>query len=421
MVRGLQPGDPPVIGPYRLVGQLGCGGMGRVFLGLSAGGRPVAVKVIRAELAADQEFRVRFGREVTAARRVSGLFTALVIDADVDSPVPWLATAYVSGPSLTDAVARYGPMPAPSALALAAGLAEGLSAIHAAAVVHCDLKPSNVLLSRDGPRVIDFGISRAAEVISVTGASPVVGSPGFMSPEQAMGQEIGPPSDVFSLGAVLVFAATGQGPFGEGSGLELAYRLVYGEPNLDQVPAGLQPLIRHCLAKEPGERPTAGELLASVATLRPTTDWLPDAATGAFAGYLTPPPASSGRDQTPRRRWRRLAAAGAAASVLAASAAVSFALSGGLRHPPAARLQPKAATSSPAARASAPAALSPPGSSSGEVSSPSGFPGPAPAAILPAMRTRSSPGTSGRADAAPSAAKSSPAKPSPRRHQGRPD
>jgi serine/threonine protein kinase len=411
-----------VIGPYRLVGQLGCGGMGRVFLGLSAGGRPVAVKVIRAELAADQEFRVRFGREVTAARRVSGLFTALVIDADVDSPVPWLATAYVSGPSLTDAVARYGPMPAPSALALAAGLAEGLSAIHAAAVVHCDLKPSNVLLSRDGPRVIDFGISRAAEVISVTGASPVVGSPGFMSPEQAMGQEIGPPSDVFSLGAVLVFAATGQGPFGEGSGLELAYRLVYGEPNLDQVPAGLQPLIRHCLAKEPGERPTAGELLASVATLRPTTDWLPDAATGAFAGYLTPPPASSGRDQTPRRRWRRrLAAAGAAASVLAASAAVSFALSGGLRHPPAARLQPKAATSSPAARASAPAALSPPGSSSGEVSSPSGFPGPAPAAILPAMRTRSSPGTSGRADAAPSAAKSSPAKPSPRRHQGRPD
>ncbi len=210
--------------------------MGRVFLGLSAGGRPVAVKVIRAELAADQEFRVRFGREVTAARRVSGLFTALVIDADVDGPVPWLATAYVSGPSLSDAVARYGPMPARSALALAAGLAEGLSAIHAAAVVHCDLKPSNVLLSRDGPRVIDFGISRAAEAISVAGAG-LVGSPGFMSPEQAMGEEVGPPSDVFSLGAALAFATTGRGPFGEGSGPELAYRLVYGEPGLDQVPA----------------------------------------------------------------------------------------------------------------------------------------------------------------------------------------
>src|SRR5271166_4595278 len=151
--------------------------MGQVFLGLSAGGRPVAVKVIRAELAADQEFRVRFAREVAAARRVSGLFTALVVDADVDGPVP----------SLAEAVTGCGPMSAQSVLVLAAGLAEGLSAIHAAGVVHCDLKPSNVLLSQDGPRVIDFGISRAAEVVSVTGAGLVVGSPGFMSPEQAMG------------------------------------------------------------------------------------------------------------------------------------------------------------------------------------------------------------------------------------------
>ena len=184
------------------------------------------MKVIRAELAADQEFRVRFGREVAAARRVSGLFTALVVDADVDGPVPWLATAYVAGPSLSEAVTGHGPMSAQSALALAAGLAEGLSAIHAAGVVHCDLKPSNVLLSQDGPRVIDFGISRAAEVVSVTGVGLVVGSPGFMSPEQATGGEIGPPSDIFSLGAVLTFAATGGGPFGEGSRPELAYRLV---------------------------------------------------------------------------------------------------------------------------------------------------------------------------------------------------
>src|ERR1700683_5353652 len=181
MVRGLQSEDPPPIGPYRLIGRLGCGGMGRVLLWLSAGGRPVTVKVIRAELAADLEFRVRFGREVAAARRVSGLFTALVVDADVDGPVPWLATAYVAGPSLAEAVTRNEPLSAESALALAAGLAEGLSAIHAASVVHCDLKPSNVLLSQDGPRVIDFGISRAAEAASTSQIAEglVVGSPGF--------------------------------------------------------------------------------------------------------------------------------------------------------------------------------------------------------------------------------------------------
>jgi serine/threonine protein kinase len=414
VLRGLQPGDPLLIGPYRLVGQLGSGGMGQVFLGLSAGGRAVAVKVVRAELAADQEFRIRFGREVTASRRVSGLFTALVIDADVDGPVPWLATAYVSGPSLSDAVTRYGPMPAPSVRDLAAGLAEALSAIHAAAVVHCDLKPSNVLLSRDGPRVIDFGISRAVEAISVPGAGLVVGSPGFMSPEQAMAEEVGPPSDVFSLGAVLAFAATGHGPFGEGSGPELAYRLVYGEPGLDQIPAALRPLIRHCLAKEPGERPTADELLTGVAALRPTTDWLPDVATGAFAGYLTPGPPPSGRDRLPRRRWwRPLAVAGVAASVLAASAAAGFALSGAVRHPSAAQPQPKDSLSSPAEPGSGPAATSPPGSSGRPASSPSVLPGPAPAGIFPAIDTLTSRGTSTRTAAAPSPAKSSPAKSSP--------
>jgi serine/threonine protein kinase len=429
VARGLQPGDPQLIGPYRLVGQLGCGGMGRVFLGLSAGGRPVAVKVIRAELAADQEFRVRFGREVAAARRVSGLFTALVVDADVDGPVPWLATAYVSGPTLSDAVARHGPMSARAALALAAGLAEGLSAIHAAFVVHCDLKPSNVLLSQDGPRVIDFGISRA-EAASVTGTGLVVGSPGFMSPEQAMGGDIGPSSDVFSLGAVLAFAATGQGPFGEGSRPELAYRLVYSEPDLDRLPAELRSLVRHCLAKEPSGRPTADELLAEVAAVQPAAGSLSDAAIGAFAEYLAPnppqvaaavrpaspgeapgPPASarpasgrrwlgparsSGQAQMSRRRWwRPLAAAGVTASVLAASAAVSFALSGAAKHPSTALLQPRAAATR-ATPATGPASFpgaSPPVSPSSASSSPSAFAGAIPADIVPAIDTLTSRGT----------------------------
>ena len=217
MLSELQPGDPQAIGPYRLVRQLGQGGMGRVYLGMSPGGRPVAVKAIRPELAADPEFRARFGREVAAARRVSGVFTAQVVDADVDGPVAWMATAYVPGPSLAEAVDTHGPLPEASLLALAAGLAESLNAIHAAGVVHRDLKPSNVLLAEDGPRVIDFGISRAAESTMLTQAGLVVGSPGFMSPEQATGYEVGPPSDIFNLGAVLAFAATGEGPFGTGT------------------------------------------------------------------------------------------------------------------------------------------------------------------------------------------------------------
>src|SRR6201993_3362576 len=225
---GLQPEDPREIGPYRLLGQLGPGGMGQVFLGMSAGGRPIAVKVIRTELATDPDFRARFRREVAAAQKVSGLFTALVVDADLDCPVPWLATAYVAGPSLTEAVKGHGPLSARSVLALTAGLAEGLDAIHAAGVVHRDLKPSNVLLAEDGPRVIDFGISRATESTMLTQAGLVVGSPGVMSPEQAMGSDVGPPSDIFNLGAVLAFAATGEGPFGTGTTAALLYRVVHG-------------------------------------------------------------------------------------------------------------------------------------------------------------------------------------------------
>jgi len=291
-MRELQPADPPVIGPYRLLGQLGGGGMGQVFLGLSAGGRLVAVKVIRPELAADPEFRARFRREVASARKVSGLFTAAVADADVDGPVPWLATAYVAGPSLAEAVRDHGPLPAASVLALAAGLAESLTAIHAAGVVHRDLKPSNVLLAEDGPRVIDFGISHAAEATSLTRAGLVMGSAGFMSPEQAEGGDVGPPSDVFSLGAVLAFAATGEGPFGTGSTAALVYRVVHSPANLDRVPGEIRPLAERCLVKDPGQRPTAGDLLAEVGGGQRAAGWLPASLTAALSRYATPRPAA---------------------------------------------------------------------------------------------------------------------------------
>ena len=390
MIGALTPGDPERIGPYRLVGRLGRGGMGHVYLGLSAGGRPVAVKVIRADLAADPVFRVRFAREVAAVRRVSGLFTAPVVDADVDSAVPWLATAYVAGPSLAEAVTGDGPMAARPALALAAGLAESLSAIHAAGVVHCDLKPSNVLLSPDGPRVIDFGISRPAGALPTAGVGWVTGSPGFMSPEQALGGEIGPPSDIFSFGTVLVFAATGRGPFGRGSRPELAYRLVYGTPDLGGLSAGLRPLVERCLAKDPGMRPTADEVLAAANAGQPAPGWLPGAALGALAPAGTAggaAPAVPAGGLLRRRWWRPLTAAGVTAGVLAASVAVSFALDGAGPGSPA-QLAPRA-VASPTLTAT-PSAPAVPGTGPAAPRASSPAPGPRPA-IIPAVVTVSSP------------------------------
>jgi Protein kinase domain/Septum formation len=275
----LQAGDPQRIGPYVLVGRLGSGGMGRVYLARSPGGRQVAVKVIRAELADDAGFRARFAREVAAARKVGGLFTAQVVDADLEGPVPWLVTAFVPGMSVAEAVDNAGPLPPGTVLALAAGLAEGISAIHAAGVIHRDLKPSNVLLALDGPRIIDFGIASAAAATTLTGTGLMIGSPGFMSPEQAEGGTIGPPSDIFSLAGVLTFAIKGDGPFGSGETSALLYRVVHGTPNLDRVPGRLQPLITWCLSKDAARRPTAGEFLAELTATYPgaadLTDWLP--------------------------------------------------------------------------------------------------------------------------------------------------
>jgi eukaryotic-like serine/threonine-protein kinase len=295
-VQELQGGDPSRIGPYRVVGRLGVGGMGMVFAGRSAGGRLVAVKVIRGELAGDAEFRLRFAREVAAARSVSGLFTAPVVDADVDGPEPWLATAYVAGPSLAEAVRDYGPMPVASVQALAAGLAEGLHAIHGAGLIHRDLKPTNVLLAEDGPRVIDFGISRAAEATSLTRADLVIGSPGFMSPEQAEGGPVGPPSDVFSLGAVLTFACTGQGPFGTGSSAALLYRVVHGSPGLAAVPPELRPMIGRCLAKDPGQRPTTAQLLAELGGSDLAAGWLPAQMAAELSRRAEPPDTGGSAD-----------------------------------------------------------------------------------------------------------------------------
>jgi eukaryotic-like serine/threonine-protein kinase len=283
----LQADDPRRVGPYLLLGRLGSGGMGRVYLARSPGGRQVAVKVIRPQLAEDEGFRARFAREVSAARKVGGLFTAQVVDADLDSPVPWLVTAYVPGTSLKEAVEQHGPLPTTTVLALAAGLAEGLNAIHAAGVIHRDLKPSNVLLAPDGPRIIDFGISSAADATTLTGTGFMIGSPGFMSPEQAEGMPVGLPGDIFSLAGVLIFAARGEGPFGGGDTAALLYRVVHGTPNLDQIPDKIQPLVSRCLSRDAARRPTAAEFLAELTAAYPSaadlSDWLP-------AGILEPSP-----------------------------------------------------------------------------------------------------------------------------------
>ncbi len=283
----LRAGDPPQIGSYLLLGRLGAGGMGQVFLGRSPGGRLVAVKVIRPELAGDPGFRARFAREVAAARRVSGVFTAPVVDADPTAPLPWLVTGFVNGLSLAEAVDEHGALPVASVLALAAGLAEGLGAVHSAGVVHLDLKPSNVLLAADGPRVIDFGISRAVDATQMTRTGVVIGSPAFMSPEQVEGGAVGPASDVFSLGAVLAFAATGEGPFGHGAPTALLYRVVHGTPRLDRLPGPVRPLVERCLAKDPGQRPTAAQFLAELRAAHPSAadlaDWLPTSILSAAA------------------------------------------------------------------------------------------------------------------------------------------
>ncbi|WP_238696900.1 serine/threonine-protein kinase [Streptomyces sp. E5N298] len=272
----LRPEDPRRIGAYRLLRRLGGGGMGQVFLGRSRGGRAVAVKVVRPDLADQREFRRRFGREVEAARRVGGFYTAHVLDADPEADPPWLATAYIPGPSLQQAITDQGPLPETSLGQLAAGLAEGLAAVHACGMVHRDLKPGNVLLAEDGPRLIDFGIARAADDTLLTGTGEVIGTPGFMAPEYLMGDRAGPPSDVFALGAVLAYAATGRPPFGGGAAQAVNYRAVHEEPDLSQLPAAYARLVADCLAKDAARRPGVEEIIDRVpAWDADAPTWLP--------------------------------------------------------------------------------------------------------------------------------------------------
>ncbi|MCH5676642.1 serine/threonine-protein kinase [Streptomyces gilvus] len=258
--------EPTVVGPYRLLGRLGSGGMGRVYLGRSAGGRTVAVKIVHPHFALDEEFRARFRREVEAARRVGGAWTAPVLDADPEAPVPWVATAYAAGPSLATAVADAGPLPAHSVRALGAGLGEALTAVHELGLVHRDVKPSNVLLTLDGPLLIDFGIARATDgTASLTSTGVSIGSPGYMSPEQILGKGATGAADVFSLGAVLAFAATGEPPFPGDSSAALLYKVVHEQPELGSLSGELREVTEACLAKDPGARPTPADLARRLA------------------------------------------------------------------------------------------------------------------------------------------------------------
>ncbi|MGW2894253.1 serine/threonine-protein kinase [Streptomyces sp. NPDC001212] len=257
----LQPDDPPMVAGYRLAARLGAGGMGRVYLSHTQGGRPVAIKVVRPELADDPAFRRRFRREIAAARRVRGAYTAELIDAAADGVPPWLATLYVPGPSLTEAVARRGPLPVPAVLWLMAGVAEALQAIHGAGIVHRDLKPSNVLLAADGPRVIDFGISLASDVTSHTTTGAAIGTPSFMAPEQASAGELTAATDIFALGQTAAFAALGEPLYGTGPAVIVLYRIVNEEPDLSLLPEKLRPLLARCLATDPEERPTPAEVV----------------------------------------------------------------------------------------------------------------------------------------------------------------
>ncbi|MDT3398781.1 PQQ-binding-like beta-propeller repeat protein [Streptomyces sp. B1866] len=319
---------PATVGPYRVIRLLGSGGMGRVYLAATRAGRPVAVKVVRESYAQDPRFRERFRAETEAAFKVGGAFTAPVLAADPDAARPWLATAYLPAPSLSDAVAAHGAMPEQTVRSLAAGLAEALAAIHAAGLVHRDLKPSNVLLADDGPRVIDFGIARAVDGAALTGTGQMLGTAGYMPPEQISGRTCTAAGDVFSLGATLAFAAGGRGAFGS-SGLHVVlYRTVHEEPDLEGVPPVLRAALAACLVKEPWQRPRVPQLGALFgAPGLPGSGWLPEPVERDVRRREET--AREALAHTRARRWGRRRVLAAAGGGLAAAALTGWYVTGG--------------------------------------------------------------------------------------------
>ena len=302
--------DPDQIGPYALIGRLGAGAMGQVYLGRSTAGRLVAVKTIKIDLAEEPGFRIRFAREVAAARRVSGVFTAAVVAANPEAEMPWLATAYVPAPSLSRLVRVCGPLPVPTVRWLAAGCAEALESIHLAGLVHRDLKPSNVLVAPDGPRVIDFGVARAAERIQLTVTRGAVGTPAYMAPEQARdSQHASLASDVYSLGATLLFAATGHGPYQGETVMDVLVKLATEPPDLAGLPPDLASLVMACLERSPRMRPTSAALLAGLGSFVEASadpadahSYLPDSAMALIGEYQrSPQPAAAHRARTRQR------------------------------------------------------------------------------------------------------------------------
>jgi serine/threonine protein kinase len=295
--------DPERIGPYLILGRLGAGAMGQVYLGRSAAGRLVAVKTIKVDLAEEAGFRTRFAQEVAAARRVSGFFTAAVVEADPEADLPWLATAYVPAPSLARLVKACGPLPVGTVRWLAAGCAEALESIHGVGLVHRDLKPSNVLVAPDGPRVIDFGVARAAERMGVSTSRGTVGTPAYMAPEQARDtHQASAASDVYALGATLAFAATGHPPYQGDTVMDVLARLATEEPDLSGLPGELTELIAACLQRVPRDRPTSSAMLAQLGQFTETRagaagehSYLPDAAMALIAQYQRNPLLASGQ------------------------------------------------------------------------------------------------------------------------------
>jgi serine/threonine protein kinase len=294
IVQPLRRWDPERIGPYAIIGKLGAGAMGQVFLARSTTGRLVAVKTIRVELAEEPGYRARFSREVAAASRVSGVFTASVIQADAEADLPWVATAYVPAPSLSTLVRRCGPLPVPAVRWLAAGCAEALQSIHSVGLVHRDVKPSNVLVAPDGPQVIDFGVARVAERVQLTATRGAAGTPAYMAPEQARDATLtSPASDVFSLGSTLVFAATGHSPYPGDTVMDVLVRLATEPPDLSGMPDELVDLVAACLERLPRDRPTDAAILAELGSFAlpagPGHSYLPDSAMALIAEYQNGP------------------------------------------------------------------------------------------------------------------------------------